>query len=75
MGTARIHKKTSRPARRSGLPNLLSREAGFLMLHDPILRKSNPFIEPLSKRFSLVKLKAGDDFNRRNIKRISRIEI
>jgi len=31
--------------------------------------------EPISKRFSLVKLKAGDNFNRWHTKRIPRIEI
>ncbi|MBU1055103.1 MAG: hypothetical protein KKC46_14935 [Proteobacteria bacterium] len=32
-------------------------------------------IEPLSKRFSLVKLKTGDNFNRRNTLSISRIAL
>ncbi|MBU4034889.1 MAG: hypothetical protein KKA35_00520, partial [Proteobacteria bacterium] len=31
--------------------------------------------EPLSKRFSLVKVKAGENFNRRNTWSISRIKI
>jgi len=31
--------------------------------------------EPISKRFSLVKLKASDNFNRRHPKCIPRIEI
>jgi hypothetical protein len=31
--------------------------------------------EVVSKRFSLVKVKAGDNFNRRNTRSISRIEI
>jgi hypothetical protein len=33
------------------------------------------YIEPFSKRFSLVKIKAGDHFNRRNTMSISRIEM
>jgi len=33
------------------------------------------FIEPLSKRLSLVKVKAGENFNRRNTWSISRIKI
>ena len=31
--------------------------------------------EPISKRFSLVKVKAGEDFNRKNTLSILRIEI
>jgi len=31
--------------------------------------------EPISKRFSLVKIKAGENFNRRNTLSILRIEI
>jgi hypothetical protein len=33
------------------------------------------FPEPISKRFSLAEVKAGENFNRRNTWRISRIEI
>ena len=33
------------------------------------------YYEPLSKRFSLVKVKAGENFNRRNTWSIERIKI
>jgi hypothetical protein len=44
---------------------LLSNE-GCLQIH---------YLEPISKRFSLVKVKAGEYFNRKNTLSILRIEI
>jgi hypothetical protein len=40
-----------------------------------IFLTENNYPEVVSKRFSLVKVKAGDNFNRRNTRSISRIEI